>query len=173
MVAPRNSQTMPKTSAKTTHPLAQAPLDELAAELERRKAALPKLLSRRDKLRSDLELVEAQIATLQGLDGSASSSGRRGSGRKAAKKTTTRKKTGRTAAGRGGAKKEPTLREKIAKVLGTDPMRPVEIARALVDDGLHHGSKSLQIQVSTTLAKFEEFSKVARGQWVNRSGRGR
>ena len=71
--------------------------------------------------------------------------------------------------GGGTRKGEPSLRQKISEVLGTDPMRPVEIATALVDRGLHHGSKSLQIQVSTTLAKFEEFSRVARGQWVNGS----
>ena len=58
------------------------------------------------------------------------------------------------------------MREKIGKVLGTDPMRPVDIAAALVDQGLHEGSKSLQVQVSTVLAKFDEFAKVARGQWV-------
>ena len=156
---------MPKNSAKTLHPLAQAPLEELAAELTRRKAALPKLLSRRDKLRFDLEQVEAQIATLQSLDGGSAANGQSGSGGgKGGKKTGTKKSSN---GARGARKGEPSLRQKIAEVLGTDPMRPVEIATALVDRGLHHGSKSLQIQVSTTLAKFEEFSKVARGQWVN------
>ena len=158
---------MPKNSAKTLHPLAQAPLEELAAELTRRKAALPKLLSRRDKLRFDLEQVEAQIATLQSLDGGSAATSQSGSGSgKGAKKTGTKKSSNGS---RGARKGEPSLRQKIAEVLGTDPMRPVEIATALVDRGLHHGSKSLQIQVSTTLAKFEEFSKVARGQWVNGS----
>jgi len=157
---------MPKNSAKTHHPLAQAPLEELAAELARRKAALPKLLSRRDKLRVDLEQVEAQIATLQSLDGASPATQHGSGGGKGAKKSGKRKSTKTT---RGVRKGEPSLREKIAEVLGTDPMRPVEIATALVDRGLHHGSKSLQIQVSTTLAKFEEFSKVARGQWVNGS----
>ena len=157
---------MPKTSAKTIHPLAQAPLEELAAELARRKAALPKLLSRREKLLLDLEQVDAQITALQSLDGGSTVGGRQGTGGgKGRKKAGARKKA--ATAGRGGGKGEPTLREKIAEVLGTDPMRPVEIATALVDRGLHRGSKSLQIQVSTTLAKFEEFSKVARGQWVN------
>ena len=158
---------MPKTSAKTHHPLAQAPLEELAAELARRKAALPKLLSRRDKLRADLEHVEAQIAALEGLDGGAS-----GSVKKTRTKKVGSKKAGTKKArsdGGGTRKGEPSLRQKISEVLGTDPMRPVEIATALVDRGLHHGSKSLQIQVSTTLAKFEEFSRVARGQWVNGS----
>ena len=157
---------MSKTSAKTLHPLAQAPLEELAAELTRRKAALPKLLSRREKLRSDLELVEAQIATLESLDQGPTTGKRRSSGRNGAKRTGAGKKSSK--AGVRG-KSEPSLREKIAKVLGHDPMRPVEIATALVDQGLHQGSKSLQIQVSTTLAKFEEFSRVARGQWVNGS----
>ena len=162
---------MPKTSTKNLHPLAQAPLDELTAELTRRKAALPKLLSRRDKLRWDLEQVEAQIAMLQSLDGSTSSTGQNRSGRKEGpKKAGSAKKASN--GGRSGRKGEPTLREKIAEVLGTDPMRPVEIATALVDRGLHQGSKSLQIQVSTTLAKFEEFSKVARGLWVNGSDQG-
>ena len=154
---------MPKTTAKTRHPLAQAPLDELTAELARRKAALPKLLGRRDKLRAELERVDAQIAMLENIDSNtASNGGSRAPKPRAAKKGPRTRPTS----------KGPTLREKIAEVLGSNPMRPVEIATALVDRGLHQGSKSLQIQVSTSLAKFEEFSKVARGQWVRGSGKG-
>lgn len=156
---------MPKTSAGTHHPLAQAPLDELAAELARRKAALPKLLNRRDKLRAELEQVEAQVAMLESLDGTPPSGGSGPSNRTSpARNASTPKKVTGSRRGRGGG---PTLRQKIAEILGSDPMRPVEIASTLVDRGLHHGSKSLQIQVSTTLAKFDEFRKVARGLWVH------
>lgn len=154
---------MPKTTAKTRHPLAQAPLDELTAELARRKAALPKLLGRRDKLRAELERVDAQIAMLENIDSNTASNGA-----SRAPKPRAAKKGPRTRS----TSKGPTLREKIAEVLGSNPMRPVEIATALVDRGLHQGSKSLQIQVSTSLAKFEEFSKVARGQWVRGPGKG-
>ena len=80
---------------------------------------------------------------------------------------TTSKKT-RGEARSGKTRSTPsTLREKIGKVLGTEPMRPAEIASALVDQGLHGGSKSLAIQVSSTLAKFDDFSKIARGQWIH------
>lgn len=58
------------------------------------------------------------------------------------------------------------MRVKILEVLDADPMRPVEIAEALVDRGLHQRTKSLQVQVSSTLAKFSDFERVARGQWV-------
>ena len=59
---------MSTTTSKTRHPLAQAPLDELAAELGRRRAALPRLLARREKLIGDLELIESQIISLQQLE---------------------------------------------------------------------------------------------------------
>ena len=142
---------MPRTSARTRHPLAQAPLDELAAELARRKGSLPKLQDRRDRLRAELEQLDAQILMLESLDGGGTTS----------KKTRGDAKSGKTRS------TSSTLREKIGKVLGAEPMRPVEIASALVDQGLHGGSKSLAIQVSSTLAKFDDFSKIARGQWVH------
>ena len=147
---------MAKTTAKTRHPLAQAPTHELAAELARRKAGLPKLLERRDRLNAELEQIEAQIAMLESIDGSTST----GRGVKSVKVNRPKK------APRRSPKGGPTMREKIGQVLGTDPMRPVDIASALVDQGLHEGSKSLQVQVSTVLAKFDDFAKVARGQWV-------
>lgn len=162
---------MAKTTAKTRHPLAQAPLDELAAELARRKAGLPKLLSRRDRLRAELEQLDAQIAMLEGIDGSSRTATSGAGGKKKSKKTTTKAGKRSTGGGRRGPGGGPTLREKIGEVLGTDPMRPVEIARTLVDRGLHEGSKSLHIQVSTTLAKFDDFAKVARGQWVRSDGK--
>ena len=154
-----------KTSAKTRHPLAQAPLDELAAELYRRRAALPKLVERRRKLQKEIAELDQQIEMLEGLDG-----GPGGGGSGTRRKSATKKKStagGTTRRGRGGG---PTMRDKIGEVLGGDPMRPVEIARALVDRGLHQGGKSLHIQVSTVLAKFDEFKNVARGQWVRKDG---
>lgn len=146
--------------AKKTHPLAQAPLDELAAELGRRRAALPKLRARRDKLRTELETLDAEIAALEAI----ALGGERPKDAKGAAKTS------RRGTGDGGARRprSGTLREKIAKILGEDPMRPAEIATALVEKGLHQGGKALNIQVSTTLAKFDEFSKVARGQWIRK-----
>ena len=139
-------------SANTNHPLAQAPLDELAAELERRRSALPKLIARRDRLQADLEAINLQIAALERLDGNATSNpGFRSI---------------RTPRTNGGKSKRVTMRAKILDVLDTDPMRPVEIAEALVDRGLHQGTKSLQVQVSSTLARFPDFERVSRGQWV-------
>jgi hypothetical protein len=144
-----------KTTSKTRHPLAQAPTHELAAELARRKAALPKLLERRDRLNAELEQVESQIAMLESIDGAPA-----GRSVKSVKVTRTK------ATGRRSPKGGPTMREKIGKVLGTDPMRPVDIAKALVEQGLHEGGKSLHVQVSGVLGKFDEFANVARGQWV-------
>lgn len=148
---------MAKTTAKTRHPLAQAPTHELAAELARRKAALPKLLERRDRLNAELEQVESQIQMLQSLDGAAATTGRSVKSVKVTRVAST---------GRRSPKGGPTMREKIGKVLGADPMRPVDIATALVEQGLHEGGKSLHVQVSGVLAKFDDFAKVARGQWV-------
>lgn len=122
---------------------------ELAAELKRRKASLPRLKVRRTKLKNDLAGLEEQIAQLEQL-----------SPTKGGTKTSASSRPRRTG---------PTLRDRIATVLGTDPMRPVEIARALVSQKLHDGTKSLHIQVSQVLAKSAEFKNVRRGQWVNKA----
>lgn len=145
-------------SANTNHPLAQAPLDELAAELGRRRAALPKLIARRDRLRAELETIDAQIDALERLDGPPAS--------KPAFRSI------RTPRATGGKSNRVTMRVKILEVLGDDPMRPVEIAEALIDRGLHQGTKSLQVQVSSTLAKFPDFERVSRGQWVRTADTG-
>ena len=147
---------MPPTTAKTKHPLAQAPLDELAAELRRRRAALPKLLARRNKLIGDLELVESQIIALQELDSRDSTIERTGTKTRSVSRSSVRKES----------KRGPSMAARIAQVLGSEPMRPVEIAEQLVAQGLHPGSKSLAVQVSTNLAKFDEFTRLARGQWA-------
>ena len=144
--------------AKTKRPLAQAPLDELAAELGRRRAALPKLRARREKIREELGALESEIAALEALGGGP-------------RKTPAATRSAGTGARKGKGKGSPrpgTLREKISKILGQDPMRPAEIAAGLVEKGLHQGGKALNIQVSTTLAKFDEFSRVARGQWIRK-----
>lgn len=142
------------TDTKKTS-LAKAPLDELAAELIRRRSALPKLQARRDKLKEELLAVEEQIAFLGGI--TAPGTGKTG-------KKRGRKKVGRGRRRAGGL----TLREKIGQILGPEPMRPIEIATTLVDKGLHPGGKSLQVQISRTLATSEEFSQLSRGQWVHK-----
>ena len=139
-------------SANTNHPLAQAPLDELAAELGRRRAALPKLIARRERIQAELQVINTQIDALERLDGDST-----------AKPAFRSIRVPRAA---GGKSNRVTMRAKILDVLDTDPMRPVEIAEALVDRGLHQGTKSLQVQVSSTLAKFPDFERVSRGQWV-------
>ena len=139
-------------SANTRHPLAQAPLDELTAELDRRRAALPRLIARRDRLITEIEMVNTQIDALERLDGASVS--------KASFRSI---QTPKTAGGKSG---RVTMRVKILEILATDPMRPSEIAEALVDRGLHSGTKSLQIQVSSTLAKYPDFQRISRGQWV-------
>ena len=141
-------------SANTNHPLAQAPLDELAAELRRRRAALPKLIARREKLHAELEMINTQIEALERLEDKAVS--------------TTAFRPIRAPRTTGGGSRRMTMRVKILQVLGADPMRPVEIADALMDRGLHAGTKSLQVQVSSTLAKFPDFERVSRGQWVRK-----
>lgn len=146
-------------SANTNHPLAQAPLDELAAELGRRRAALPKLRSRRDKLMAELATIDVQIEALERLDANAAPSFRS-------------IRTPRSGNDPQARSVRVTMREKILEVLDENPMRPVEIAEAMVDRGLHSGTKSLQVQVSSTLAKFPDFERIARGQWVRASGSG-
>ena len=148
-------------SSKTNHPLAQAPLDELAAELERRRAALPRLIARREKLRSELEVLDMQINALERLDGRAAS--------KTVVRSTRSTRTTRSQRTTDGKSGKVTMRSKILEVLGAVPMRPVDIAEALVDRGLHAATKSLKVQVSSTLAKFPDFERISRGQWVRKA----
>jgi hypothetical protein len=141
---------MPKKKPKARTSLAQAPLSELTAELKRRKSSLPRLIARREKLQREVNEISVQIASLEDLS----------SGEK------------RTPKGPGNSTSpsspSTTIREKVATVLGKDPMRPVDIARELVARKIHAGGKSLSVQVSQALAKHDEFSNVKHGQWVNK-----
>jgi hypothetical protein len=147
---------MSKTTAGTRHPLAQAPLDELAAELGRRRAALPKLLVRREKLIEDLERIESQIIALQQLESQSSTIKPRSASFRSTSLASLTK----------GTRRGPSMTARIAKILGSTPMRPIDIAQELVKQGLHPGNKSLQVQVSSTLSKHDEFTRLARGQWI-------
>ena len=155
------------TSSKTHRPLAQAPLTELTAELKRRSASLPKLISRREKLVAEIEELDRQIIALEEyVKGNATPRPRVGPPPKMISvKKLLDPSAPRTRKGKGGGL---TLREMVGKVMADEPMRPKEIAEKLVDTGLHHGSKSLHIQVSQVLGRFEEFECLSRGQWVRR-----
>ena len=153
------------TTAKTNRPLAQAPLAELTAELKRRTASLPKLLARRKKLVLEIEELDQQIDALEQLaQGHVS---KRAPVSNPPKMVSLAALTSgvdlKTRRGKGGGL---TLREMVSEVLSDEPMRPKQIAEALVDRGLHPGSKSLHIQVSQVLGRFEEFNTLSRGQWV-------
>ena len=155
------------TSSKTHRPLAQAPLTELTAELKRRSASLPKLIARREKLVAEIEELDRQIIALEEyVKGNATPRPRVGPPPKmiSVKKLLDTSPT-RTRKGKGGGL---TLREMVGKIMAEEPMRPKEIAEKLVETGLHHGSKSLHIQVSQVLGRFEEFECLSRGQWVKR-----
>ncbi|MCH2160945.1 MAG: hypothetical protein MK085_03635 [Phycisphaerales bacterium] len=153
------------TTAKTTRPLAQAPLSELTAELKRRTASLPKLLSRRQKLVDDIGELDQQIEALEQLaHGHITQRPPVKNPPKMvslAALTREMKPSGRR--GKGGGL---TLRQMVGEVLNDQPMRPKEIAETLVQRGLHPGSKSLHIQVSQVLGRFEEFNTLSRGQWI-------
>ena len=153
------------TSAKTTRPLAQAPLAELTAELKRRTASLPKLLSRRKKLVVEIKDLDHQIEALEQLvQGHVSHRDQVSNPPKMVSLAALTSGVDlRSRRGKGGGL---TLREMVSEVLSDEPMRPKQIAEALVDRGLHPGGKSLHIQVSQVLGRFEEFNTLSRGQWV-------
>ena len=137
--------------------LSSAPLAALTAELARRGKELPKLEKKASDLRTQLDTVEAQIAALGGM----TNSGGRGA-----------RPAGR-AAGRGGVRRRPspsglTLADAIAKVLGSTPMSPKEIAAAVVDQNLRHTAKTLTTQVSQVLGKDRRFKREGRAQWTRR-----
>lgn len=142
---------MPRTK------LATVSLLQLKAELARRQKALPKLARRRAKLLKALAAIEAEMATVAGVEAPARVA------RVARKRVAGRKhRTGRPP--RPGSLKAIILAAMGAKKALSVP----EAVQAAIDGGYKSLSKNFRLLVNQTLLNEPEFRKVARGKYAAR-----
>ena len=132
---------------------------ELRRELSRREKQMHKLVARRNKLASEVDALDREIAdiaqTIGVSVGRAASSGR---GRPA----------GTTAS--GAPRKRPhndmTLEEALAQVLDGKTMGVSEVADAVQDAGYQTSAENFRTIVNQTLIRSKKFKKVSRGQYT-------
>jgi len=158
-------------SAKAAKPAARMSLanlstEALAAELKRRRSALPKLEKQAEKLRAELAGVLARIAS---LGGGATAPSQASASPAAAKPAAVKGSPRRTLNGK------PTIGEHIAGILresGT-VMSPRDIAGVLGKRLSREVNTNFLVQISLTLARLVKqgrVNKVGRGQYSAGSG---
>lgn len=132
--------------------LSKVPTDQLQHELNRRMRSVSKLVTKRDKLASELNNIEAEIAKFQGnVDAVARINGNglrvRGVRQPRPKNTI-------------------TLLQAIEKVLKGKTLSVTEITDAVQVAGYKTNAENFRTIVNQTLIKNEkQFKKVARGQY--------
>jgi len=134
---------------------------DLRRELDRRERGGKKLLAQQRNLSARLAKIDAELADL-GMNGATSrrgpKPGRRGPGRPKGSKN---KKRGKR------TKNAMTLLEAILKgVRGGSTISPAKAAVAAKKAGYRTASKTLGIQVASTLAKAKEFKRTGRGAYL-------
>lgn len=136
-------------------------LQDLEAEIQRRRRDLDKLERERDRLTSKLSEVEGQILAISGSPRSAApaADGRRKGRKKTAK------------AGSANGRRRPGGRRPLADVLvdvmsKDEPKRVSELAKEVQAAGYKSKSKTFPTIVNQVLVKNPQFKKVARGQYV-------
>jgi len=123
---------------------------DLLSELKRRQRSLPALKRKQAKLASQLQEVEAQIASLEG--GAPRGAKARAGGR--------RQRAPRAA-------NEQSLPEAMMQVMSkSKPMGIGEIMEAVLSNGYKSNSDNFRNIVSQTLSKDDRFKKVDRGQYT-------
>jgi hypothetical protein len=132
---------------------------ELREQLEAKEKQLKELQARRNKLSSELEKVDAEIA---GLTGGKATQTRQ------VRKQAPKAKAKRITAGRRGS-----LREAVGQVLaGTrKALGPKDIAEALPSVGYVSSAKNLATMVGQVLSGSDEFRRVSRGKYRLQRGR--
>jgi septal ring factor EnvC (AmiA/AmiB activator) len=142
--------------------LASASLDELEAELNRRRKKLPRLQKKREKLEAELASVNEQIALLESIPGETAKSAK--SGKKAKK---TRKKSTKRRTRRKRAKNAVPLADVLAEALkGKDAVGISEAMELAEKSGYKSKSSQFRNIVNQTLSKDDRFKKVGRGKYA-------
>jgi len=137
--------------------------DLLEQKIAEERKKLPKLTAKRDRLQADLDEINEQIAAIEGSAGPAPKKRGRKPGRKPG-----RAAKGKARGPRRSRSGRVTLPQAIEKILAksSEPMSPNQIT-AKIQRSKHPSaeSKSLRLQVTTTLSKRDEFERVGRGQY--------
>lgn len=137
-------------------------MQQLIAELRRRERDLGKLQSRRDKLASELDSLDNEIAEIAAVVGGSATSGpRRGRPRG-------RPARGVTASGapRRRPQNSQTLEDALAGALKGRTMGVSEAADAVLSGGYQTSAENFRTIVNQTLIRSDRFKKVARGQYT-------
>lgn len=127
-------------------------VNELQAELSRRKKRVHTLVRKRNRLVSQLQTIDAQIQAEGGVDMVRMTPGRRG------------------AAGGGGKRprNSANLADSMAKVLTGKTMGVTELSEAVQKAGYQTTSPNFRTIVNQTLIKDKRFKRVERGQYTVR-----
>jgi hypothetical protein len=140
-------------------PLSSASLDQLEAELNRRRKKLPSLYKKRDKLAAELASLNEQITLLESISGEEPKPARK-SKKKARKKTTKRTRRKR-------AKNTVPLADVLAEALkGKEAVGISEAMELAKQSGYKSKSTQFRNIVNQTLSKDGRFKKVGRGKYA-------
>ena len=166
--APKASAGKARGASAPARTLASIPVEELAAELKRRRSEIPKLEARAKSLRAELGAIESRIALLSGAVPAAR-----------AQPVRTAPKRAASSGGRSGRRMngKPTLAERIlAQLRGhAGPMSPRAIAEGLSKELGREVNQSFLVHVSITLRKLVNNGLVAqpaRAQYVAKDAAG-
>ena len=124
--------------------LSSLSLDALQTELARRQRQIGTLERKRDRLASQLEEVEQELAELGALGGVTVDGVRK------------------------RPKNDASLADSLAKVLKSKTMSVTEVADAVRQAGYRTSAENFRTIVNQTLIKDKRFKKVARGQYTAR-----
>jgi len=144
-----------KAGRRAGRPSALSRVDttDLRRELERRESSVAELKAERDRLATDLERIEAEIAELGG-----NTSGRRASAGAARPR--------RRAAGGRRPRNEAPLADALEAVLKGREMRVIDIVDAVQAAGYKTSAANFRTIVNATLGKDPRFKKISRGVYT-------
>jgi hypothetical protein len=135
----------------SSSPLASLTVAQLQAELNRRRAGLPRLHKKRARLVAELARIDEQIAALSGA--AARAPGRRTS-------------RARSSAGATRARNSMTLVEALQKVLDGKSLRVNDAIDAVRKIGYISDSPSFRVIVNQALLNKKLFKRVSRGVYT-------
>ncbi len=148
--------------------LSRLSVADLRREIGRRQKMVGGLMRKREKLVSQLNAIDAELAEYGNLPGGGAAGGRgRGPGRPAGRPAAAGRRGG---GGGGGGGRRPrndaTLVESLKKVLTGKTMSVTEVAQAVQEAGYKTSSPSFRTIVNQTLINSGEFKRVGRGQYT-------
>ena len=140
-------------------------VEELLAEVNRRRKALPKLLKQKAEIQEKLTAIEEEI---QALDSDAVKSGKVGSIRRARQAQWAKSVQAPTAARNKRARNNISLMDAVLRVLQTEKSMSIpDIMAAVVNIGYQSKSRNFAVIIGQTLrAAGEKVVRVKRGAYA-------